>query len=119
MFDHFDNAFTDIEAVLDLVPDWAEKRWNFAILETLPSIDAAMLPDVANGFTKRRTSADDGIVIEMILACNEHVLEILAQMFRLRILNHESEDGENVWNEHIVNLIGKKNSSTCPKTCGP
>ena len=54
IFDHFDNAFKDIDSVLDLVPDWLEKRWNFAALDMLPSLDASILREVALKFTKRK-----------------------------------------------------------------
>ena len=33
MFDHFDNAFTDIESVMDLVPEWLDRRWIFAAMD--------------------------------------------------------------------------------------
>ena len=73
IYDHFDNAFNDIDSVLDLVPDWLEKRWNFAALDMLPSLDASILREVALKFSKRKTSAADGIVIEMLLACDDTV----------------------------------------------
>jgi hypothetical protein len=47
IYDHFDNAFNDIESVLDLVPDWLEKRWNFAALDMLPSLNASILREVS------------------------------------------------------------------------
>ena len=97
-----------MNSVLDLVPDWSEKRWKFAALDMLPSLDASILREVALKFTKGRTSATDGIVIEMLLACDDTIFDALSQISLLRFLNHATGDSEDAWEEHVVNLIGKK-----------
>jgi hypothetical protein len=115
IYDHFDNVFNCIESVLGLVPDWLEKRWIFAALDMLPSLDASILREVALKISKRKTSAADGIVIEMLLACDDTVFDVLSQNFLLRILNHETEDSENAWEDRVVNLIGKKKQINMPR----
>ena len=55
-----------------------------------------------------KACANDRDVIEMIVALNEMVLDELAQCFRLRALDHISEDTDEVWDEHSVALILKE-----------
>ena len=61
---------------------------------------------------KGKMSANDRIAIEMVIALDELVLDELAQCFRLRALNHESEDTDGVWDEYGVTLILKKVAPT-------
>ena len=48
------------------------------------------------------------------MALDEIVLDELAQCFRLRSLNHASEDDDTVWDEYSVTLIMKKVVPTSP-----
>ena len=38
----------------------------------------------------------------MLFILEDEVLEAIAEAFRLRLLNHPSEDGDPVWDEHVV-----------------
>ena len=55
-----------------------------------------------------KTCASDYVVVEMLQQLDDDVLDTLARVFRLRLLNHESEDVESAWNEQVLNLIKKK-----------
>lgn len=48
---------------------------------------------------------NDRVAIEMVIALDELVLDELAQCFRLRALNHASEDSDTVWDEYGVTQI--------------
>ena len=85
----------------------------------LPSLDASLLREAALKFTKGRTSATNGIVIEMLLACDDTIFDVLSQIFLLRVLSHATEDSEDAWEEHVVNLIGKKKQINMPKDMRP
>ena len=54
---------------------------------------------------KGKACAKDRVSIEMILALDELVLDELVQCFRLRALNHSSEDTDTVWDDYGVTLI--------------
>ena len=90
-----------------------ETRWNFEALDLLASLDASLLREVALQITKGRTSVTYGIVIEMLFACDDTIVDVLSHIFLLRVLNHATEDSEDAWEEHVVNLIGNKNKSAC------
>ena len=91
------------------------KMLEFCGLDSLPTLDALLLRSVALHFSKGRTSAADDVVIEMLLACDDMVFDVFAQIFLLRFLNHETDDSEQSWKEHVVKHIGKKDRSTYQK----
>ena len=68
---------------------------------------------------KDKACANDRVAIEMILALDELVLDELAQCFRLRALNHSSEDTDTVWADYRVTLIMKKVALTPPGDLRP
>jgi hypothetical protein len=52
------------------------------------------------GFNWSKTSAQDHLVCEMLKVCNEEFFGVLALAFKMRLLNHTSEDDEgadNFW----------------------
>ena len=55
-----------------------------------------------------KTCASDSVVAEMLQQLDNDIMDVLAVMFRLRILNHYSEDSEASWNDQVLNLVKKK-----------
>lgn len=55
--------------------------------------------------SKGKTSADDLVVMEMIVELDDRVLVKLAECFKLRAINHEAEDVDESWDEYLVYLI--------------
>ncbi len=51
--------------------------------------------------------AEDGLVAEMLRHLDIDILHLIADAFRLRILNHSSERGERAWEYVFLNLIPK------------
>ena len=44
----------------------------------------------------------------MLADLEDIVYDEIAAAFRLRLINHVSEDGDKCWDEHIVSLIKKR-----------
>ena len=95
------------------------ERWNRQVLDFFPLLDGFMILSMALKMGKGKMSANDRVAIEMIIALDEMVLDELAQCFRLRALNHESEDTDKVWDEYGVTLIMKKVAPTSPSDLRP
>ena len=92
---HFNGAFNDIESSMDFFP--AMGFGNLGILQLLmffPPIDAQLLRTAVLGFTKGKTSAEDGVVSEMLAALDGEHLTTLADIFRLRTLSRATEAGD-------------------------
>jgi hypothetical protein len=101
------------------IPEWVYARWNSEVLDVFPLLDGSMLLNMALKFGKGKMSANDRVAIEMVIALDELVLSELAQCFRLRALNHESEDADDVWDAYGVTLILKKLAPTSPSDLRP
>ncbi len=54
-----------------------------------------------------KTCADDGLVAEMLRHLDIDILHLIADAFKLRILNHVSEKEEMAWEHIFLNLIPK------------
>ena len=55
-----------------------------------------------------KTCTDDHVIPEMLAELDDHSLQVLVGAFRLRLLNHESEYNDPVWDSHLACLIQKK-----------
>ena len=54
------------------------------------------------------------MAIQMVTELNEVILQELTGVFKLRVLNHASEDEEEAWKFHQASLILTKASPRCP-----
>ena len=75
-------------------------------------MDCSLLRECLSFFKPGKTCADDHIVAEMLQALDDDILEVVASAFKLRLLNHDSEDFDKAWDQQIVLLIRKKLKAT-------
>ena len=73
------------------MPKWVrlEDYFNERDLEGMPRIDGLLLRKAIKLFASHKSSAEDGVVAEMLSVLSEDVLETLAEAFINRILNGE------------------------------
>ena len=104
----------DRETMQGGIPRWVHSRWNVEVLDLFPLLYGSMILAMALKMGKGKMCANDRVAVEMVIALGEFVLDELAQCFRLRALNHASEDSDTVWDEYGVILILKKVAPTSP-----
>ena len=90
------------------LPNWIYKRWKWVDLDAFREINGAFLKEIILGMAAGKTCASDLVVAEMLQQLDDDLLDVLAVMFRLRLLNHYSEDSEASWNDQVLNLVKKK-----------
>ena len=95
------------------LPYWVWRRWSGRDLESLPSLDGTLLKQAAFQMQRGKSCASDMLVAEMLFQLDDDVWEAIAQTFRMRMLNHVSEDEDEAWDEQVVQLLRKK---VAPKT---
>ena len=92
IYTHFVTAFNDFDSLVDDLPKWVtDKEWHSIVLEPLPRLDGMLVRRAVLGFGKGKTCGDDGLVMEMVAAGDEMLFELIAECFRLRLLNHRTE----------------------------
>ena len=79
------------------LPEWIHSRWNREVLQSYPEINGTILRQVALLMGRGKSGSDDGIVAEMIAELDEKILDLLAEVYILRALNHRTEDTESAW----------------------
>ena len=109
MRDHVGSVYTALFNDLgDVIPDWIHRRWCYRDLDRFQHIDGNYIRELIFQFQKNKTCAEDNIVVEMLFQIDTDVLDELACIFQLRLLNHISEDGDDSWDLQYLNLIRKK-----------
>ena len=63
---------------------------------------------VAFKLKRNRTCSDDNIVAEMVTCLGDDVFQVLAEIFKLRLLNHVTEDEDESWSRVMVQCILKR-----------
>ena len=116
---YYTSLWEDKEKLHGGISEWVHARWNTEVLDLFPLLDGSMILGMALKMGKGKMCANDRVAIEMIIAFDEMVLDELAQCFRLRALNHASEDLDAVWDEYGVTLILKKVAPTSPSDLRP
>ena len=102
---HFKELFTDHSRAV--IPEWIEQRWPCEILLALPMIDGARVREIAFDF--RITScAGDQIVIEMLRELDPDICETIASCFQFKLLNHCTEETEELWKTQQTTMVKKK-----------
>ena len=91
----------------DDLPTWIWKRWSRSDLTAHEEINGRMVKELIFELGSCKTCADDHIVAEMLFQLGDDVIEELARAFIFRIINHETEDTDNVWATQSLNLIKK------------
>ena len=95
------------------LPDWIWKRFRLQDLQDLKAFDGHILKSLILSFGSGKTCAGDLLVAEMLFQLEVDILHQLAEVFKLRILNHETEWDDDTWCVVLLNLIPKK---SVPKT---
>ena len=72
-----------------------------------------------HGCCKRTSCAEDQVVIEMLRELDSDVWETIASCFQFRLMNHWTEDVDNLWNQQLVTVVKKKNSRLTMRGFGP
>ena len=85
----FHNQFND--PCEDPLPEWVNQTWHSSVLDPLVPLDGALVRKAAIKMKDGKACADDLVVAEMIKAADEKFYDVLADAFRLRLLNHVSE----------------------------
>ena len=120
MHNFFSNLWCDDSSLVrGARPEWIYKRWNSVVLTGYREITCYLIKEVAFSFSKGKASSGDRIVIEMIKELDEVILQELAGIFKLRVLNHASEDDEEAWDFHQASLILKKVAPRCSSLVRP
>ena len=78
------------------------------VLEALPRTDAERVREISWTFTKRTSSADDHVVIEMLRELEMEIWWKIAQCFQLRLLNHWTEDSVEIWKTQVITMVKKE-----------
>jgi hypothetical protein len=118
LFTYFKKLWSD-SGVVGRLPQWIWKRWNPEVMAGYRDINGLLLREVALDMGNGKAGSHDGVVAEMIAQLDELILDELAEVFRLRILNHASEDLEPAWDIHKVSLILKKVAPKSPSKLRP
>jgi hypothetical protein len=95
--EYFQELWRDLKKLKGEVPNWIYDKWNSAVLDEFPEITGALLRDMALKMRKGKTCSDDLVVMEMIQELDEKILDELAEIFKLRAINHGSEDMDGSW----------------------
>lgn len=69
--------------------------------------DGATLRNLLLEMLLGKTGTDDQIVVEMLRQLDVECLDVLADIFRFRLINHPSELTEKAWRSCVANLIAK------------
>ena len=119
MHDYFSNLWCDDSPLIPgAPPEWIHKRWNSEALAGYRELTGYFIKEVAFSFSRGKVGAGDRIVIEMIRELGEVILQELAEVFKVRVLNHASQDNEEAWDFHQVSLILKA-APRCPSLLRP
>ena len=77
-------------------------------LQELKEFDGRNLRSLILSFKAGKTCAEDNLVAEMLKQLDIDILDTLADIFKLRIMNHPSEEEDESWKVVMINLIPKK-----------
>ena len=77
-------------------------------MQSLKDIDGALLKEIIMSMQIGKTCSEDLVVAEMLQSLDDDILDVLADLFKLRLINHTSEDSAEAWAMQNQNLIKKK-----------
>ncbi|CAK0878369.1 unnamed protein product, partial [Prorocentrum cordatum] len=116
---YFHNLYNNERSLKEDMPPWLSQSWHTDALSCFRPLDGSLVRRVVYRFKLNRTCAEDLVVIEMIACLDEDTFEVLADVFRLRLLNHVSEADETSWERVVVQCILKKDEPTHPSKLRP
>ncbi len=90
------------------LPAWIWQRFSPSSLSTLPRLDGYLVRKGLNRLASGKTcSKFDMVVAEMLSDLPDELLDLLADVYRYRIMNHHSEDDDELFDQHEATLIAK------------
>eukprot|EP00973_Karenia_brevis_P022841 3142199-Karenia_brevis.AAC.1 len=104
--DFYASLFRDLEQVQ--LPAWIHKVWDSDALESLPRLDGKLVRELLLEMSNGKTCASDLLVVEMLKELDADLLEVLASVFRSRLLNNQASSNDESWDQHLVRLLKKK-----------
>ena len=105
LFSFYSDLFTSPDLAL---PEWIDARWNANVLQELPIMSGTLVRMAALSFKKGKCCAEDCVVFEMLHALDQEFFDLLAYVFRFRLLNHYSEHSDAIWEKNVITLLEKR-----------
>ena len=90
------------------VAEWIEARWNADVLQELLALNGTLIRMAALSCNKGKSCAEDHVVFEMVHALDQEFFDMLAYIFRFRLLNHFSEQSDAAWESNVITLLEKR-----------
>ena len=72
-------------------------------------MDGARVREISFEFRKRTSCAGDQIVIEMLTELDADIWETIASCLQFRLINHWTEETEELWKALQITIVKKKN----------
>ena len=86
---------------------WIHDAFNAEDLDDIGQIDGSLLNHLILEMPLGKVGSEDQIVVEMLRHLDVDVLDLLADVFRLRLLGHHSEHYDDSWKVCVANLVAK------------
>ena len=102
----FQNLFLDTSR--EILPSWVYAELSSSALDGLPQLDGFLVRSAVHRLQKHKTCAKDMLVAEMLHELDDDAFSLLADIFRVRILNRSPCAEDVAWNGHLVTLLRKK-----------
>ena len=80
----------------EVLPSWVrlDDKFKDSDFQGMPRIDGSLIRRAISLFKNNNSCAGDNVVSEMLRVLDEDVLDLIADAFKIRILNRENEDAE-------------------------
>lgn len=103
------------EATQRDIPGWVFWEWPEAALDGLRALSSDVVREAVYGMQPNKSCGEDMVVVEMLQKLDEQTYELVAEMFKDRLLGRRpgrggvGEEGD-PWALHVVRLLKKKAS---------
>ena len=87
----------------EILPQWVWKRWGLDDLRDIPPLNGLLVKEANLAFVRGKVCGDDRVVAEMLSDLEDNVYDEIAAAFRLRLINHPSDDNEAAWDKESTN----------------
>ena len=103
----------------DILPMWIYDVFKKEDLDCLGFFDGATLQNLILEMPLGKVGTEDAIVVEILRQLDTESLDVLADAFRLRLINHPSEVNDDSWQCCVANLVAKVPRPTFAKQFRP
>ena len=104
----FTSLYNDEKSINETLPDWMFQEWHSAVLDLLSPLNGTLVRKTLAKFKDGKTCARDNVVTEMLTLLDEDFFEHLAGAFRLKLLNHRTDEQDQAWTELEITCILKR-----------